>query len=179
MKIKMIIAILLLIISLNISAQSTKPKAFLDKYEDVTVELMKEYNIPASVILGVSMLESGYGTSNVSQTKNNYFGVRSKKDGIWDYKKYEQDIESFDDFCKVLERKKYYRKLTTEKVLDYKTWVDNIDNAGYAESEHWHPRVLSIVRKYELYKIDEKINEYPLRDSTFVFNIWNIEYVTR
>lgn len=173
MKIKMIIAILLLIISLNISGQSTKPKAFLDKYEDVAVELMKEYNIPASVILGVSMLESGYGTSNVSQTKNNYFGIRKGHP----YKVYEKDVDSFNDFCKVLERKKYYKKLTTEKVLDYKTWVDNINNAGYAESEHWHPRVLSIVRKYELYKLDEKINECNLKDSsTFVFNVMNIEY---
>lgn len=156
---KVMIAIIMLMFYLTISDTEkpknlTVPEAFLERYEYVAVDLMEEYDIPASVILGVSMLESGYGTSNVSQTKNNYFGIRTGSH----YREYETDIDSFIDFCKVLSRKKYYANLTDKEIIDYKIWIDKINNGGYAESEHWHPRVLAIVKKYELYKIDESSN---------------------
>lgn len=144
------------------SMSQNKPKTFLDKYEDIALKLMNEHNIPASVILGVSMLESGYGTSNLSQTKNNYFGVRLP--GKTQYRFYETDTASFVHFCSVIKRDRYnYDKLVEEQVTDYKIWLENIKNGGYAESEYWKPRISSIIKQYELYKLDEELdNKYKL-----------------
>ena len=40
------------------------------------------------------------------------------------YKQYDNVAESYKDFCKVVKKKKFYKKLKGNK--DYKTWVDEI-----------------------------------------------------
>ena len=42
--------------------------------------LSKEYGIPAAVMLGVAILESGSGTSKNAKALNNHFGIVGKKD---------------------------------------------------------------------------------------------------
>lgn len=151
-----LMTIVLLMLYLNVSsATTTKSDKFLNKYEKVAIKLMKKYDIPASVILGVSMLESGHGTSNVSKTKNNFFGIRGKKDGKWGYKNYEKDIDSFEDFCKIISRKDYYEELTKNNITDYNIWIENINNGGYAESEYWEERILSCIESFNLNEIDD------------------------
>ena len=97
-----IITIFLILFNFNI--QSQPPLTFLEKYNDTALALSKEHNIPASIILGVSMLESGNGTSKLSRNKHNFFGIKKGKY----YRGYENDQESFKDFCKLVSKKKYY-----------------------------------------------------------------------
>ena len=37
----------------------------------------EKYGVNALLILGVAINESGWGTSNISQTKNNLFGIKA------------------------------------------------------------------------------------------------------
>lgn len=154
-----LITIVLLLLSLNVSPSTmTKSEKFLIKYEKIAINLMNKYDIPASIILGISMLESGHGTSNMSKTKNNFFGIKGKKDGIWYYKKYENDFESFEDFCKIIAKKNYYSKLTKNGITDYNIWIEYINNGGYAESEYWNKKVLSCINQFNLHEIDNNQN---------------------
>lgn len=150
MKIKIILVIVMLLFTLNVKSQHT-PLSYIEKYDSLATELMNEYNIPASIILGISMLESGYGTSKLSKNKNNYFGVRIGKE----YKFYENDTASFEHFCEFISRKKYYNFLTSNNINDHNIWIDKIKNGGYAESPGWSVAVLFYIRKYKLYELDK------------------------
>jgi flagellum-specific peptidoglycan hydrolase FlgJ len=121
----------------------------------MATKLMNEHYIPASIILGISMLESGYGTSKLSKNKNNFFGVKSGKY----YRGYENDTASFKHFCEFISRKKFYSSLTKNNNIDYKIWVDKIKNTGYSESETWSSKVLFYIKKYKLYELDKFDND--------------------
>jgi len=150
MKIKIILVIGMLLLFLNVRSQIHTPITYVDMYDNTSIELMKEYGIPASIILGISMLESGYGTSKLSTKKNNYFGV--KKGNI--YRGYENDFASFKDFCTIISRKKFYESLKYN--LDYKIWLDKIRLSGYSASSDWAKKVLYYIKKYKLDDFDKK-----------------------
>ena len=145
-----IITIFLILFNFNI--QSQPPLTFLEKYNDTALALSKEHNIPASIILGVSMLESGNGTSKLSRNKHNFFGIKKGKY----YRGYENDQESFKDFCKLVSKKKYYNSLTENNVMDYKIWVKKISSGGYSESKTWSTKVLYYINKYKLDELDKQ-----------------------
>ena len=79
MKIKIILVIAMLLLTLSVKSQILTPITYIEKYDSLATNLMNEHGIPASIILGISMLESGYGNSKLSTNKNNYFGVRTGK----------------------------------------------------------------------------------------------------
>jgi flagellum-specific peptidoglycan hydrolase FlgJ len=160
---KIILLIVMLFFCINVNATKitptkitpTKitPKEYIDKYKILAVELMYEYNIPASIILGISILESGYGTSTLSKSKNNYFGIKIPGKNTYEY--YENDEESFSHFCEFTAKKKYYTILTQNDVMDYKIWIKKIQDSGYARSEIWDDKVIKCIEQYKLYEIDK------------------------
>lgn len=151
MKFKIILVIVIVFLSfLKIESQNTV--SFVDKYTTMATDLMKDHKIPASVILGISMLESGNGTSKLSRNKHNYFGVKKGKV----YRGYESDSASFKDFCKIISRKKYYDDLIKNNIMDYKIWLTKIQGGGYSASKDWKTKVLIYIKKYKLYELDEK-----------------------
>jgi len=124
--------------------------SFIEKFDSLTFELMIEYDIPRSVMLGISMHESAYGNSQLSREKHNFFGI--KKDGV--YRSYDNDTESFKDFCVYVSKKKYYKDLVINKVTDYRIWMEKIRGGGYSESPTWMNQVISYINKYKLYELD-------------------------
>ena len=144
---------LALLLSLtNISfAQS---KTFVKKFQPIADSLSVEYRIPTSVILGISIIESGSGKSRNCKLLNNYFGIKGKnklKKGIKSgYKQYPDAAASFADFCRVIKKKKFYKKLKGEE--NYKLWIDAISKSGYSEvPELWKKRVSDAIRKNKIY----------------------------
>jgi len=66
------------------------------------------------------------------------------------YKQYPDALSSFIDFCELMTRKKFYKKL--KENTDYKPWIDAISKAGYSEvPETWKQRISSVIRKNKLY----------------------------
>lgn len=142
--------IVMILLFFNLKAENYTPITFIEKYDDMAISLMKENCIPASIIIAISILESGYGTSKLSKNKNNYFGV--KKNNY--YRSYENDTASFNDFCAIISRKKFYNLLTQNNTMDYKIWVNKIKSTGYSESPTWSNKVLHIIKIYKLYELD-------------------------
>jgi Bax protein len=145
------ITALLVVCSLTAFSQS----AYIEKYRPLADSLSEAYGIPASVILGIAILESGSGTSRNSKLLNNHFGIVGKNNllktkGIkTKYKQYPDVTSSYVAFCELQSRKKYYSKLKGKK--DYTLWIDAMSKASYSEvPEIWKSRVLSIIKKNKL-----------------------------
>ena len=154
MRIRTVLVIVMLLLTLNVTSQTVikkhTPITYIEKYDSIATVLMNEFQIPASVILGVSLHESGYGTSKLSINKHNYFGI--KKGRV--YRSYQNDIESFRDFCLYISKKKYYLKLKESKIIDYKVWLASIKSYGYSESIDWGTKVAYYINKYKLFEFD-------------------------
>ena len=140
----------MLLLSLNVKSQKHTPLTYINKYDSLSLSLTTESKIPTSIILGISMLESGYGTSKLSINKHNFFGVKKGKY----YGSYENDTASFKDFCYYISKRKYYDFLTKNNITDYKIWLKSIRKGGYSASKSWATKVSYYIKKYELYEYD-------------------------
>lgn len=133
-------------------AQSPK---YLARYKPLADSLAAEYEIPASVILGIAITESGGGTSRNCKLLNNHFGIVGKND-LWKtkkirsrYKQYPDATASYVDFCKKVKKKKYYKHLKGK--TDYTLWLDAMSKSGYSEAPAiWKSRVISVIKKNKL-----------------------------
>jgi flagellum-specific peptidoglycan hydrolase FlgJ len=163
MKKTLLIAILL-ISSAGAFAQKNTSESYIEQFKDNAIAIMHETGIPASIILGVAMHESGNGNSTIAQHLNNQFGVKggpgvtfykNNKKVHSSYKKYDSILESFEDFARILtERKKFSHLAEDLNQSDYEKWVKGIEHAGYASSRKWGAQVLGIIRKYHLNEFD-------------------------
>lgn len=140
--------------------QAQKP-SFREKYQPLADSLAAVYKIPSAVILGVAIIESGSGTSRNSRLLRNFFGIKGKNNllktkGIRSsYKQYKSDTASFIDFCKLIERKKFYPSLAGNP--DYRPWILALSKTGYSEvPETWRKLITGAIQKNGLDKIVEK-----------------------
>lgn len=144
--------ILFLLYSTFLFAQSN---SFVQKFRPLADSLESEFGIPAAIILGISMIESGSGTSRNVKLLNNYFGIVGKNNilkthGIRSrYKQYPDANSSFRDFCNLQVKKKYYSILKGN--MNYKIWIEYISKSGYSEMPSvWKQRVNNIIIKSKL-----------------------------
>ena len=111
-----------------------------------------------SVILGISILESNSGKSANCKDLNNFFGVKGKnhlKKRKTKYKQYVKPEDSFRDFCGIISRKKFYKKMQNSP--DYKKWLHEMNKASYAGAkESWVKAIGKIIRFYKLTSYDVK-----------------------
>jgi flagellum-specific peptidoglycan hydrolase FlgJ len=132
---------------------------YIEKYKEEAIKKMNEYGVPASVILGVAIHESGSGTSKIAKYLNNHFGKKGKNDSKEiksAYKGYDSVEESYDDFITTLKSHAQFNKLFDKyAVYDYKNWALGIQRGGYAASKTWASQVLAIINYYHLYQYDK------------------------
>jgi Bax protein len=152
--------VLLLAVS-NVHAQSN---SYVKKYQSTAIALMNEDGIPASVILGVAMLESGMGTSKNARLLHNHFGIVGKnkvhkqKGKVYHskYREFETDEASYQNFAGLLTRKTWFPKLKGKS--DYSLWLKQMNHAGYSSAgQEWVRRVTNMIKRYKLYKLDEQM----------------------
>jgi hypothetical protein len=55
---------------------AAESKKFMDEISGDAMELSDQYNVPASVIMAMCALESGYGYSRTAVFANNFFGIK-------------------------------------------------------------------------------------------------------
>ena len=129
----------------------------INRFLPIATPLSVEYGIPVAIILGVSILESGSGTSKNCRQLNNYFGVtgrNSLKKRHSAYKQYNTPEDSFRDFCSIISRKKYYPKLKNN--TGYTKWLAAMNHASYAGAKGiWISRVTNIIIKHRLNQYDK------------------------
>lgn len=154
---------------------------YIEKHKLTAMSLSKESGIPASIILGVSMIESAMGKSRNCKLLNNYFGIKgknqlSKAKGAPHsaYKQYPNAKASFKDFVRIVKSKKYYPKL--KGTTDYKKWLETMNQYGYAEAKgKWIADISSVIKKYKLESIDREVLLFD--DDTFP--IWGVDSANR
>ena len=148
---RIFITAILATLLLSSSAQSK----YVTKYRPIADSLSAEYGIPTAIILGIAILESGSGTSRNAKLLNNHFGIAGKNKllktkGVRSrYKQYFSVKASYVDFCMLLSKRKYYKRLKGTK--DYRPWVEAIAKAGYSEAPaEWKKRITATIKKNKL-----------------------------
>jgi flagellum-specific peptidoglycan hydrolase FlgJ len=154
----------ILLLAGNAAFSQRYATSYVNKYKPTAIRIMNETGIPASVILGVAMLESGMGTSKNAKLLNNHFGIVGRnslhrKKGVTyrsRYKEFSNADESFNYFARLLARKKWYPGLKGQS--QYKLWLKHMNHGGYSSAGHeWVKRVTSMINRYKLHKLDEQM----------------------
>lgn len=140
--------------------------AYIDNYKTVAQANMKKYGIPASIILGQAILESGSGTGILCVQANNHFGIKCHKDWLGSsvrydddsadecFRKYDNPIDSFRDHSLFLTGRTWYSALFKLKKTDYKAWAKGLKDAGYATDTQYPNKLIALIERYQLFKYD-------------------------
>lgn len=170
MKIRILTVAALTAIAININAQKLNRSfiEYINKYDEIAVDQMKKYKIPASITLAQGLLESGAGKSELARKSNNHFGikcgsswrgpsVRHDDDAPKEcFRAYYNPIQSYEDHSKFLANGKRYAFLFDLKITDYRGWAKGLKKAGYATSPTYATKLIQIIEDYELYKYDSR-----------------------
>ncbi|MBC7399735.1 MAG: glucosaminidase domain-containing protein [Mucilaginibacter sp.] len=159
----------LLISTVTAFAQKNTSQSYIEQFKDNAIQIMHETGIPASIILGIAMHESGNGNSTIAKNLNNQFGVKghggadfykNQKKVHSAYKRYNSILESFDDFARIITTRQQLGRISDQLTqYDYEKWVKGIQHSGYASSKKWASQVLGIIRKYQLNDLDQTPTE--------------------
>lgn len=111
----------------------------LVNYADDFIEISKCYNLNVYFIVAVAALESGWGTSDLSLSKNNYFGVM-KADGSGNFVHYDSFKDSLESFAQLI-RSEYLSENS------YKYHGNTVEDIGvsYNGREEWVERINGLI----------------------------------
>ncbi|MBC7382433.1 MAG: glucosaminidase domain-containing protein [Bacteroidia bacterium] len=134
--------------------------AYVTHFAPLAKKLSLSTGIPASIILGISIIESGHGNSKNCKLLKNHFGIvgknylsgrKSKYRSM--YKSYLNDEASFRHFCRVIKSKRYYALLKGN--TNYTYWLKKINSGHYSSAKKvWIRRIYIAIRTHQLYKFD-------------------------
>ncbi len=160
----------------NTGSVATKPLAvngtvndYIANYKEVAMSNMKNYGIPASIILAQGILESGAGRGSLAMTANNHFGIKCHNDWTGEsvlkdddaaqecFRKYNDPAESFKDHATFLTGRNRYASLFELPKDDYEAWAKGLRLAGYATDPNYPEKLISYIERYELYQYDSQV----------------------
>lgn len=151
--------VLVLLLGISTAAIAQTSKTYIERYKDAAIKAMQVHGVPASIILGIAMHESGNGTSKIARYLNNHFGIKGRNNSTdikSSYKGYSSVEECYADFIRILEKRSRFDFLFEHTTpYDYRTWVLAIQKGGYAASPSWGSKVLATIQKFKLYEFDE------------------------
>jgi flagellum-specific peptidoglycan hydrolase FlgJ len=145
---------------------SDKVALYVHKYNAVAQYEMQNSGIPASITLAQGILESGAGNGDLTQRANNHFGIKchdwngekvyhdDDKKGEC-FRKYSHPSESFKDHSNFLTSRPRYASLFKLHKNDYEGWAKGLRKAGYATDPKYPSKLISLIKRYDLYKYDE------------------------
>lgn len=141
--------------------------SYIAQHKETALRNEKEYGIPAPIILAQGILESGAGTSGLTISSNNHFGIKagSKWKGkvhlAWDdetqksrFRCYASASESYQDHARLLTTNSCYRSLFKINIFDYRGWAYGLKKAGYATAPRYAQALIGIIDQYKLYEIN-------------------------
>ncbi|WAT79045.1 phage tail protein [Bacillus safensis] len=144
---------------------------FIKKLAPGAQKVHKKYNVLASLVIAQGCLESGFGSSGLSQQANNLFGIKGTYNGkyvlMWTseqdkkgnvtriqakFRKYPSYAESLADLGSLYTRLSRYKDVVGEK--DYKKATAAVSKAGYATDINYATKLNSIIFTYKLTQYD-------------------------
>lgn len=121
-----------------------------------------------SVMIAQAAIESGNGTSYLSRTANNHFGikchsswsgqsVRATDDAPNEcFRKYSSRLASFKDRNKFLKENKRYTSAGVFSAKTPQAQADALQKAGYATASNYAATIKSVIKTYDLEKYDQQ-----------------------
>ncbi|WP_316816724.1 glucosaminidase domain-containing protein [Pedobacter nyackensis] len=156
------ISLFLTCLTFGSKAQTTED--YINAYAEHAQVLMREYKIPASVILAVAIHESAAGTSKIARYLNNHFGIKGANSNTEirsSYKDYLSVNDSYDHFIDFLKSRTSFNHLFEKyDQYDYRNWARGIHRGGYARSRTWTSQIIGIIKKNNLFQYDERPEDY-------------------
>lgn len=156
-------------------------RAYILRYCDLAMEEMEHSGVPASIKLAQALLETRAGTSELAQSASNHFGLKcgknwngatyAKNDDEVDakgrpvlscFRKYPHVIASYADhsaFLLLPEKRDRYGFLFELDPLDYKSWAQGLQKAGYSPVSHYADRLIFYIEHHRLYEYDRQVRE--------------------
>ena len=166
--------------------------SYIEKYKNIAKDDMQQYGIPASIILGQGILESGAGTGPLSAKANNHFGIKCHEEWTGPsvrynddvenecFRKYKDPSESYRDHSLFLITRAHYSSLFKLDKTDYKSWAKGLKNAGYATDIAYPTKLIAIIERYHLQKFDSEVlgNDYVASNNSFDLRNSNVPLKT-
>ncbi|MBL7804719.1 MAG: SUMF1/EgtB/PvdO family nonheme iron enzyme [Saprospiraceae bacterium] len=156
---------------------------YIAQYMGIAIEEMERVGVPASILLGMAILESQSGQSDLASAANNHFGLKcgsnwtggtyrmtsDDRDAEGNpvetcFRKYQDAAESYRDqseFLRDPRKTNRYGFLFALKRTDYKAWARGLESAGYASSNTFATALINLIEKYELFKLDTDFIPLP------------------
>lgn len=162
---------------------------YVSQYKDIAMRNMKNYGIPASIILAQGILESGAGRGDLSVRANNHFGIKCHEDWTGEsvkhdddsdqecFRKYNEPSESFKDHALFLTSRSRYSALFALPKGDYQAWAKGLRTAGYATDPKYPEKLITYIERYNLQQYDAQVlgtNYVPIEKQSV--NIVNLEH---
>lgn len=155
----LVLVLLIVCFQLPVMAQQSAAQKYIEAHKERAVRMMKKYDVPASIILGVAIHESAFGNSKLARYLNNHFGIKGPNSNTEiksAYKDYDSIDESYMDFVNFLQKRKQFRHLFEgSQDYNYEDWALGIAKGGYASSKAWPQQVIGIIEKYDLDELDQ------------------------
>jgi hypothetical protein len=139
---------------------------YVNEWNDVAREKMREHGIPASITLAQGILESGNGMSRLTRESRNHFGIKCgggwRGERVYEnddrpkdcFRKYGRDEDSFEDHSRFLEQSRY-KALFDLPITDYRAWAYGLKAAGYATDPNYPKKLIKLIERYKLYEYDK------------------------
>ena len=139
---------------------------YVNTYSKTAINEMKKFGIPASITMAQGILESNSGKGGLAMKSNNHFGIKCHKN--WKgkkvyhdddekgecFRKYRNPETSYRDHSVFLESRDRYNFLFKLKKDNYIKWANGLKKAGYATDPAYANKLISIIERYELWKLD-------------------------
>jgi flagellum-specific peptidoglycan hydrolase FlgJ len=138
-------------------------------YKDIAMSNMKNFGIPASIILAQGILESGAGQGKLAATANNHFGIKCYTDWKGEttlhdddasqecFRKYNNPEESYHDHAAIISKRSRYASLFQLPKGDYKAWAKGLKAAGYATDPLYPEKLINYIERYRLDQYDNVV----------------------
>ncbi|WP_316668450.1 glucosaminidase domain-containing protein [uncultured Propionibacterium sp.] len=160
-------------IAMNPSGLNDQQQSYLRSALPAAVAESLQYNVPVSVALGQSILESGWGGSTLASRYNNYFGIKCSTSSPYQagcvnmnsgeyinssyqilsssFRTYTSATDSFLDHGYFLTHNSRYANAFNYSG-DPDEFIRQVARAGYATDPNYSTKVINIMSSYNLYQ---------------------------
>jgi len=159
----------ILVATSKVKATTEDVKKYISDFKETAKNNMKLHGVPASITMAQGILESGAGFGSLAKEANNHFGIKCHTGWMGEsikydddaaqecFRKYKDPAESYRDHSAFLSSRKRYESLFKLDKGDYEAWANGLKQAGYATDSLYPSKLIGIIERYELYKIDNEV----------------------
>ena len=162
-------------LGLRTANTTSQQQAFLDAAADAARQGSAQTGVPASVTVAQAILESGWGSSQLSVTANNYFGIKAlgnlgpdgvvwmptseydSSGGIYQtvspFRAYRSMADSLTDHDLLLATSSRYAS-AMKAAKDPRQFAAQLAADGYSTDPAYADKIVSLMDRYDLYRLD-------------------------